>query len=99
MNGVSDIFVLYKTDTVEVMICLRRQHCQQQSHSPPHRMWSNNRNTSTNIKFNLENTDGLEICDETTKILNPQITTLDVKIKLTHKTCITSKRLYQQHTK
>jgi hypothetical protein len=62
-------------------------------------MWSNNRNTSTNIKFNLENIDSVEICDETTKILNPQITTLDVEIKLTHEICITSKRLYKQHTK
>ena len=35
-------FFLYKTDTAEVIICLRRQHCQLQSH--PTRMWSNNRN-------------------------------------------------------
>jgi hypothetical protein len=62
-------------------------------------MWSNNRNTSTNIKLNFENTENLEIYFETTKILNPQITTLNVKIKLTHKTCVTAKRLYQQHTK
>ena len=89
MNGVSDVFVLYKPDTVEVTICLRRQHCQLQSH--PTRMWSNNRNTSTNTKFNLENFDNLEIHDETTKILNPQTTTPGVKTKLTHKTCITAK--------
>jgi hypothetical protein len=95
-NGVSDVFVLYKTNTVEVIIFLRRQHCQLQSY--PTRMWSNNRNTSTNIKFNLENLYNLEIYDETTKILNPQITILGVKIKLTRKTCITPKRLYLQHT-
>jgi len=88
-NGVSDVFVLYETDTVEVIICLRRQHCQLQSH--PTRMWSNNRHTSTNIKLNLANIDNLEIYDETTQILNPQITTPGVKIKLTHKTCITPK--------
>jgi hypothetical protein len=101
LNEVSDVLVLCQTDTVEVIISVRRSSANHKSNRIPPGCGPITEvlPLTYDVKFSLKNIDKLEIYDKTAKILNPQITALDVKIKWPHKTCITTKKLYLQHTK